>query len=124
MKTIQVEAIITGIRSKVDRSLGISISTPELSTNEKALFMELQGINSRLTIEPLDDKSEGVEKIDREIETKSSSQRLRAVLFVLYKQQGEANKLGNGVNGEIKFEEFYKNYMEKFIDHIKTKLEQ
>ena len=64
MKTIQVDAIITGIRSKVDRSLGLSVSTPELSTNEKALFMELQGINTRMTIEPLDDKAEGIEKIE------------------------------------------------------------
>ena len=45
MKTIQTHAIITGVRSKVDRSLGLTIATPELTTNERSLFMEYQGIN-------------------------------------------------------------------------------
>ena len=114
MKTIQTDAIITGIRAKVDRSLGLTISTPELSTNEKALFMELQGINTKLTIEPLDSEPAGIEKIDTDLETKTASSRLRAVLFVLYKQEGEAGT----------FEDFYKLHMEKLIDFIKGKLDQ
>jgi hypothetical protein len=89
MKTLQCDAIITGIRAKVDHSLGLSISTPELSSSEKALFMEMQGINTRMTIEPLDEKAEGIEKINKEINTKTQSQRLRAVIFIYWKQLGE-----------------------------------
>jgi hypothetical protein len=124
MKSIQTQAVITGIRSKVDRSLGLSVSTPELSINEKAMFMELQGLNVDLTITPLDEANPEKEKIDREMDTKTSSQRLRSVLFVLYKQEDEANKLGNGANGKITFDEFYRNHMEKYIDHVKGKLDQ
>ena len=114
MKTLQCDAIVTGIRAKVDHSLGLTISTPELSNNEKALFMEMQGINTRMTIEPLDEKAEGVEKIDKEVSTKTQSQRLRAVIYVYWEQQGK-----NGT-----FEEFYRAKTEKLIDFIKGKLEQ
>lgn len=114
MKSIQTQAVITGIRSKVDRSLGISLSTPELTTNEKALFMELQGLNIDLLITPNEEVNPEVEKIDKEVQTKTSSQRLRAVLFIYWKQSGE--------QGE--FEDFYRLHMEKLIDFIKGKLEQ
>ena len=50
MKTIQTQAVITSIRSKVDKSLGLSIETPELSTEEKVAFMNLQGLNVSLKI--------------------------------------------------------------------------
>ena len=113
MKSIKTQAIITGVRSKVDRSLGISLTTPELSTQEKALFMELQGLNSEITITPLDDKAEGMEKIDKEVSTKTQSQRLRAVLFIYWKQLGEKET----------FEEFYKSQTEKIIEHFKSKLD-
>jgi hypothetical protein len=113
-KSIQTQAIITGIRSKVDRSLGLSVSTPELSTPEKALFMELQGLNVDLTITPLEGADVEAERIDKDMETKTSSQRLRAVLYIYWKQQGGAGE----------FDEFYKSHMEKFIDHVKTKLDQ
>ena len=114
MKTLVCDAIINGIRAKVDHSLGLSISTPELSSTEKAMFMEMQGINSRMTIEPLDEKPEGIEKIDKEVETKTQSQRLRAVIYVYWEQQGKKGT----------FEEFYRVTTEKIIDFIKGKLEQ
>lgn len=114
MKSIQTQAVITGVRSKVDRSLGISIATPELSTNEKALFMELQGLNIDLVITPREEANVEVEKIDKDIETKRPSQRLRAVLFIYWKQSGE----------EGTFEDFYRLHMERLIDFIKGKLDQ
>ena len=47
MKAIKTSVIITGVRSKVDRSLGITLSTPELSTEERSEFMNLQGVNCK-----------------------------------------------------------------------------
>lgn len=114
MKAIKTQVIITGVRSRVDRSLGISLSTPELSTQEKALFMELQGVNSEITITPLDDKAEGMETVNKEVNTKTQSQRLRAVLFIYWKQQGQKET----------FEEFYRVKTEQIIEHYKSKLEQ
>jgi hypothetical protein len=114
MKTIKLNAVITGIRSNVDRSLGLSVSTPELSVNERALFMELQGLNVDLTIVPLEESNPEVEKIDRDVETKKPSQRLRAVLYVLWEQRGK--------QGE--FNDFYRTQMEKVIEAVKSKLDQ
>jgi len=51
-----------------------------------------------------------------EVKGKSPSERLRAVLFVLYKQETEAGR----VIGT--FESFKGDYMEKFIQSIKDKL--
>jgi len=113
MKTIETNAIITGIRAKVDGSLGVSMTTPELTPEEKAEFMRLQGNNLIVTLQPLDEKDAPKYVIDKEIETKTPSNRLRNTLFVLWTQEGS--------KGE--FDEFYKKYMEKFINALKEKLE-
>ena len=114
MKTIQLNAIVTSIRSKVDRSIAVSVNTPELSEAEVASFFQLQGLNSEITIKPLDEKPEGIEKINKEVGTKTQSQRLRAVLYVLWEQEGKQGT----------FDDFYRSYTEKIIDWIKSKLHE
>lgn len=111
MKSISTQAIIEGIRSKKDRSLGLSISTPELSTQEKALFMEIQGINVELIIKPTDIERYEEYQIDTDLNQKTQSERIRNVLFILWKQdpQGE-------------FPEFYKQKTEKYIEWLKSKI--
>mgnify|MGYP006943046607 CR=1 FL=1 len=112
MKSIQTNSIITSIRARVDGSLGITLSTPELNAEEKVAFMELQNINCKTLFQPLEEKTDLIE-VKGETETKTSSQRLKGCIFVLWEQQGK--------NGE--FEQFYKSYMEKIIDWVKSKLE-
>ena len=112
MKKIQCNAIITGIRARVDGSLGLTLSTPELTAEEKVAFMELQNMDCKTLFEPLSEKADLIE-IKGETETKTSSQRLRGCLFVLWEQEG---KQGD-------FEQFYKTKMEKIIDWVKGKLE-
>ena len=112
MKTLKVNTIITGIRSKVDRSLGLTLSTPKLSTEERAEFMNLQGISCMATFQPLEEKVESLE-IKGEVSTKTQSQRIRAVLFLLWRQAGEKED----------FEDFYRNKTEQIIEHLKSKLD-
>lgn len=112
MKAIQTDLIITGIRAKVDGSLGITATTPELSPEEKAEFMRLQGINLKCLLSPTDSVNAPEYKIEKEIETKTPSQRLRNVLYIYWEQ--------NGSQGE--FNEFYKKEYEKIIEHFKSKL--
>ena len=107
MKTISTHLVITGIRSKVDRSLGLTCSTPELSTDERALFMEIQGINLEALFKPTEEKTD-LKEVTGEFGEKKPSQRLRAVLFILWKQRGEKED----------FEVFYKIQMEKVIDKV------
>jgi hypothetical protein len=112
MKTISVNVIITGIRSKVDRSLGLTLSTPELTTEERAEFMNLQGINCQALFQPLEEKADTIE-VKGEVSTKTQAQRIRAVLFLIWKQEGEQGR----------FEDFYKAKTEQIIEHLKSKLE-
>ncbi len=111
MKRIQVNTIITGIRAKVDGSLGLTLSTPELNPDEKVAFMQLQNMDCKCLFEPVGEKSDLLE-VKGETETKTSSQRLRAVIYILWDQTG---KTGD-------FETFYKQKMEQIIDWIKQKL--
>lgn len=112
MKTLETQAIITGVRSKVDGSLGLTMSTPELNVEEKAEVMRLQGHNLVCLFKPLDEKQAPTYKIDKALETKTPSNRLRNVLYVLWEQ--------GGAKGE--FDEYYKRQMEKIIDSIKGNL--
>jgi hypothetical protein len=111
MKAIKTKVIISGIRSKVDRSLGISLSTPELTTEERSEFMELQSVECMALFEPISEKVNLLE-IKGEVSTKTQSQRMRAVIFLLWKQENE-----NGT-----FEEFYRLKTEQIIDWLKQKL--
>lgn len=110
MKSLETNAIITSISSKADGSLGLRVSTPELSVEEKVLFMSLQNLNIKLTIEPED--AVDIVKIDKKMDGKSPSERLYNVIFVYYKQ----------VNSTEDFQAFYKRNIEHLIDAYKDKL--
>jgi hypothetical protein len=113
MKALKLQAIITGIRSKVDRSLGLSISTPELSSEEKTEVMNLQGVNVNLLIEPLDEEAPELLQVNKEIEGKTPSQRMRAVIFILWKQLGEPGQ----------FETYYLDKINRLIEALKNKID-
>lgn len=113
MKSINTQAIITGVRSRQDRSLGLSISTPELSVQEKALFMELQSLNVDLHITPREQQVPEY-TIEKQIGQKSQAQRIRGVLFLLFQQDSEDTDT---------FEEFYRIKTEKYIEFLKGKLD-
>lgn len=109
MNTIQTPLIITGIRAKVDGSLGITGTTPELSREEKVEVMELQNLNLTATFKPVDFEPKEIKEIKGEFEGKTPSQRLRAVIFIYWQQKGEVGD----------FDAFYKRQMEKLIDRVK-----
>ena len=112
MKTIKTQAIITSVRSKADGSLGLTLSTPELTVQEKVLFMELQNLNLDISIVPKDEQAPE-HKINTDIEQKTPSQRMRAVLFLLWKQDAKG----------LDFNAFYLKRMEQIIEQLKTRLE-
>ena len=112
MKAIQLKTIITGIRSRSDRSLGITLTTGELTVEERAEFMNLQNVECNSLFEPISEKANLLMEVKSEVSTKTQSQRLRAVIFLLWKQEGE-----NGT-----FEEFYRLKTEQIIDWLKSKL--
>jgi hypothetical protein len=113
MKSIKTKAIIEGIRSRKDRSVGLTVSTPELNPQEKALFFELQGLNVELVITPSDIEKVEDYQVEAELEQKSQSVRMRNVLFILWKQEPKG----------LEFSDFYKQQTEKLIEFLKGKIE-
>jgi len=103
---------------KKDKSVSITfITDTEQSTDE---FMEIDKLtdtmgvlyykaHGSLTQQEVDE----LDKVDVELEGKTKSKRLRAVMYVYWKQLGEQGD----------FKEFYSSYMEKIIEKIKTKLD-
>jgi hypothetical protein len=112
MKSIEMQASITGIRAKVDGSLGLSVSTPELSAEEKVAVMSLQNLNVKMTIEPVDVQVTERAKVGKGMDGKSPSERLYNTIFVYYKQ----------IKSTDDFEVFYRRHMEGIIDQYKEKL--
>ena len=111
-KALRFEALMTGFSSRVDQSLSFRGVTPELSTEEKVAMMSLQNVLCEVLLFPKDEKDVDVLKVEKEVVHRSPSQRLRSVIFLLWKQTKE----------ELPFEVFYANSMEKIIDHLKSKL--
>lgn len=113
MRPIQTKAIITSIRAKVDGSLGFSGTTPELTTEEKVAFMELQNNELDCLFAPTNTPKAPKMVIDKDVNVKSDSERLYNVLYVYWEQNGRPD-------GD--FQAFRSKQMNKFIDAIKEKL--
>ena len=95
---VSVETIAT----RHDGSVKIVMGTYELNTQSAVKLFDL-----RKTLDGF--------KLDSEkTDGKTPSQRLRAVLFVYWKQHKQK---------EIEFDIFYVRYMNRLIDQIKEKLE-
>lgn len=117
MKAFTTQAILSSFRTRKDGSMGFSTSTPELTVEEKVALMGLEGTNVKLLIEPTDpdgiSQAEGRVDVKTECQQKTPSQRLRSVLFVLFKHENPPNTT---------FATYYEDRMEKMIAHVKAKL--
>lgn len=113
MKAIRTEAQLTSFRSRADGSVGFGGVTPEMSSQEKVALFDLQNVLVELLIYPKDEKDADVLEVRKELEGKSPATRLRAVVFVLWKQSGEKEA----------FEMFYSQTMEKIIEWVKRKID-
>jgi hypothetical protein len=117
VKTLQLNVILNGVRSKVDHSLSLNLSTPELTNDEAVEVMNLQGVNLDCTLSPLDEKDAPLYKVDKELNSKTPGQRLRAVIYIKWKRVMDSNQTAET------FESYYGRVMETFIDKIKDSLE-
>jgi hypothetical protein len=113
MKAIQTQAVISSLRALTDGGLSLTVHTPELTPEEKAEFMRLQNINIKALFNPLEYKQAPKITVDKELDRKSQSERIRNCLFVLWKQEGEPGD----------FSQFYRKRTEDIISYIKRKLD-
>lgn len=117
---IVIPAIIEHISSRKDNTVRLSIGTQELSPDNAGQLFNLANKLAFVAFKPehfsdAETKAlEGLELSNEDNNFKSSSQRLRAVLFRLWEHQPEGFKT---------FTTFYEHHMERIINHFKTKLD-
>jgi hypothetical protein len=115
MITIATE--IEGISTRKDKTLKIVFSTQELSPSQSGDLFSLQGKVAYLAIKTEKFQKSEVEflsKAETDVDLgKSPSERMRNVLFILWKQENE---------GYTEFNDFYRKKMEGFIDKLKSRI--
>lgn len=115
---ILLPATIESIATRKDRTVSVKIGTQELDPNKAGKVLVLQNKLCFVAIKETEfqpDEIEMLSKANEDIDTvgKSSSERLRNVIYVLYKQDNQ---------GFTEFDSFYRNKMEAIINHLKTKI--
>lgn len=112
---VSVPAQVVNMNPKADRSWKLVFETRELAGEEvKILADNFQG-EGWLLFKPNESVSlQDIPEGQAESGVKSPSQRLRAVIMVLWKQQGSVGDP----------DAFYRTYMEKLIEYTKSKLEE
>jgi hypothetical protein len=113
MKALTCEVVLSSASTRADGSLGLRLATPELSPSEKTAIFELQGHPLKMLLQPMG-QAECLVWVKSELDTKTPSQRLRGVLFILWKQIEDTNK--------DTFEVFYAQRMESIIEKVKERL--
>lgn len=103
-------------RLRKDGSAALSFDTRELTAEEIFTIMSMRHTEGWLCFAP---NEEGLDIPDTpaELDEKSPSERLKAVLFVWYKQETTAGRFVG------MFDTFRKEKMEKIIEGVKSKLE-
>jgi len=109
---MKLEAILDGCTPRKDGSMSLRFVTQEIPNNEKGAIIEfLNRFGWLLFI--TDPDFEEVPTQAPENDLKSPSERLRSVIYCKWKQDG----------GVGDFNQFYRETMEKFISHVKSKLD-
>jgi hypothetical protein len=115
---IVLPIIIEGIQTRKDKTIGVRIGTQELTPDQASELIRLNQQYCFCALKSNDfltKEKEILENADASLEDKgkSQSQRLRAVLYVLWQQEPEGFK---------DFETFYHHRMETIINKIKNRL--
>src|SRR3990167_2752253 len=114
-KIFQVPVIIQKIESTDDIGWKLKLHTRELTPPEAGILSSLKGKEIWAAFDEMEIKPEDIKVTKERVERgeKTPSQRLRAVLFVLWEQTEKTSD----------FDTFYKQKVEQFIDKIKEKLD-
>ena len=117
---IILTGIIENVSTRKDRSLKITIGTQELGSKSTSELFELSNNIANIYISANQISNEIKTEIDKhskdEVDKiKSPSQRLRAVLFLNYKENN---------SGFNTFENYYASKMAQIINHYKGKLDE
>lgn len=113
-----IPTLVENISTRKDRSVKIVLGTQELSPAKAGELFDLMNKVAITYICPKGvDQSEidQVDKMESGFDGKTQSQRIRNVLFKLFQQDNEGFKT---------FDDYYRNKTEKYIEHLKSKIDQ
>ena len=111
-KKFQIPAILDGLSLRKDGSVSLKFATNEVSDANFIILKQFYGTFGHLLFAANAFQDEDIPQGNAEDGAKTPSQRLRDVLFVLYKQRG----------GKIDFEDFYRKQMDVIIEKMKGAL--
>jgi len=111
---LRVPAILTSMSKTHDGGLRLGFATQEMGLSEQVEALSMHDTFGYLLFNANPISESDIPKESAEDKSKTPSKRLRAVLFLLWKQTTDAS-------GD--FEIFYRDRMEKLIDMIKSKLD-
>jgi hypothetical protein len=117
-RPIQLQAILGRVATKSDNSLSLTFSTPEFSPVEMAALFSLTKTELTMLLTPNSTTLQAPIEVKGELSNKTQGQRIRSVIFCLWKQQDQAGKM----EGKT-FDQFYQMLTNKFIEDIKSQLE-
>lgn len=111
--TIQVPAVFTGFSSRSDGGASLRFATQELNEVDFSALKKMHNSFGYILFAANQFTDADIPKEDASDETKSPAKRLRAALFVMWKQHG----------GKGDFEVFYREQMERAIERVKRLLD-
>ncbi len=118
MRAIDIKfAEMAGASSRRDGSIRFAVITPELTLDQRATLLGLHGKNVRCMLEPIDVPVAGMDEVTTEIDQKTPCQRLRAVIFVHWKEHSDAKTIA----ATEYFDSFYRKMMDRIIEGYKDK---
>ena len=88
----------------------------EIDIDGAAALFGLNGMECRVLIQPTSVETDGLKEIKGEFDKKSPSQRMRGVMFVLWKYLTDTQQI------EVSFDFWYLKEMDKIINDIKSRL--
>ena len=117
MDLLQFPASINKVETLVDRTLKMTINTPELGSEDMAKLFGYRNMEGWLIFKPTKIEESDIAKIPEEVKEfktdKTPSQRLRNVIYMVWK---------NNTNRKESFNDFYQRHIEKIINQYKEKL--
>lgn len=113
--TLKLPVIVLPPGLKVDGSATVKLATRELTNEQVGQLRDMRNLEAWCLISPNPIQNEDIPTEPSEVEQKTPSQRLRAVLYVWWSQSTESTR---GT-----FNEFYNRKMEEVIEHFKSKLD-
>lgn len=117
MRKVQLPILVSGIATKVDGSIKITLETREFKPAEATKLFGLRNQEAWIMIAPNAMTEKDVklprEKADPAVGVKTPSQRLRAVIYRLWEQSGTG----------ADFESYYRIKMDNIIEQLKERLE-